>query len=128
MKNIVIFEKRVWVYQFISISEPRTLLPKEAIVQPVKIAPQESKRITDIKWMCAKMKDSIKEVGIGEKASLTVKTVNYMQGEKITIIVDEADGKYLKSNTKEITYSGEVNAEGIAELKEQVKIETYIKN
>jgi hypothetical protein len=112
------------MYQFISISEPRTLLPKKAIVQPAKIAPQESKRITDIKWMCAKMKKSITEAGIGEKTSLLIKTVNYSPGETITIIVDEAGGKELKSGTKEITYSGKVNADGIAELKEEVKIET----
>lgn len=112
------------MYQIISISEPRTFLPEKAIVQPAKIVPQESKWITEIKWMCAKMKKSINEAGVGEKASLLVKTINYYQGETITIIVDEADGKDLKTDTKEITYSGKVNAEGIAELKEQVKIQT----
>ncbi|MBS7229752.1 hypothetical protein KHA90_01835 [Flavobacterium psychroterrae] len=111
--------------QMITISEPRQEVAKEVIAPPKKALQQEpEKKITEITWMCAKMKNSIKEAGIGERASLMVKTENYKQGETITIIVDEANGKDLKTDTKEITYSGEVNAEGIAELKEEVTIQT----
>ncbi|MDN3675291.1 type VI secretion system tube protein TssD [Flavobacterium branchiarum] len=111
--------------QLIRIYESRQEIAKKEIAPPKQLIQQEpEKKIIEIKWMCGKMKDSINEAGIGEKTSFLVKTENYKQGETITIIVDEADGKDLKTNTKEISYSGKVNAEGIAELKEQVKIQT----
>lgn len=111
--------------QMIRISEPRQEIAKEVITPPKKIIQQEpEKRITDITWMCAEMEDIINKASVGEKVSLLVKTINFKEGETVTIIIDEANGKDLKTDTKEVTYSGEVNGEGIAELREEVKIQT----
>ncbi|WP_268847864.1 type VI secretion system tube protein TssD [Flavobacterium aestivum] len=115
------------LYQFITISEPRQLLPKKPIVQPVKIEPQESKWITDIKWMCPEMKKTINKADVGNKVSLLVRTINYKEGETVSIIIDEANGEDIKTDTKEITFSGQVNADGFAELKKEVMIHTPAK-
>lgn len=80
------------------------------------------KKIIDIKWMCSEMENVINQASIEEKVSLLVKTLYFEKGEMITIVIDEVNGKDLKPNTKEITYSGKVNAEGIAKLKQEVKI------
>lgn len=80
------------------------------------------KKIIDIKWMCSEVENIISQASIGEKVSLMVKTVHFEEGETVAIVIDEVSGKDLKPNTKEITYSGKVNAEGIAELKQEVII------
>ncbi|MDP5199145.1 type VI secretion system tube protein TssD [Flavobacterium sp. DG2-3] len=109
--------------QIIQISEPRKENLKEAIMPPKKIVQEEpQKRITDIKWMCSEMKDVIHTASIGETVSILVKTINYKEGEVIRITVDEATGKDLQKDIKEIIFSGKVNADGIAELKEEVNI------
>lgn len=82
----------------------------------------EEPAIIDIKWMCSEMENTIIQASIGENVSLLVKTINFKEGEIVTIIVDELNGKDLKVGTKEITYSGEVNAEGIAELKQKIEL------
>lgn len=80
------------------------------------------KKIIDIKWMCSEVENVINQASIGEKVSLMVRTLYFEEGETVTIVIDEVNGKDLKPNTKEITYSGKVNAEGIAELKQEVII------
>ena len=55
--------------------------------------------------------------------SVLVQTRNYEKGETITIVVDEIDGKDIKNGEKEITLTGTVNAEGFAELKEEIELE-----
>jgi hypothetical protein len=72
--------------------------------------------------MCAEMKNEINKADIGDKVSLWVETINYQEGETVTILVDEADGTELKADVKEITLSGKVNADGIAELLREVEI------
>lgn len=80
------------------------------------------KKIIDIKWMCSEVENVINQASIGEKVSLMVRTLYFEEGETVTIVIDEVNGKDLKPNIKEITYSGKVNSEGIAELKQQVTI------
>lgn len=110
------------MHQVFKISEPYHE-KKEIIAQPKKIVQETpEKKITNISWMCAEMKDEINRADIGDKVSLWVETLNYKEGEIITILVDEVDGKELKSDVKEITFSGKVNADGIAELKKEVEI------
>ena len=83
----------------------------------------KEKQIINAKWMCTEMENDIEYAGVGEKVSLLVQTRNYEEGETITIVVDEIDGKDIKNGEKEITLTGKVNAEGFAELKEEVEIE-----
>lgn len=80
------------------------------------------KKIIDIKWMCSEVENVINQASIGEKVSLMVRTLYFEEGETVTIVIDEVNGKDLKPNIKEITYSEKVNSEGIAELKQQVTI------
>lgn len=92
--------------------------PKDAPILTKK------KQILSAVWMCAEMKDVISTASVGDKVSLLVKTINYKEGETITIVVDEVNGKDFKTNTKEVTFTGKINAQGLAELKEEVEIQT----
>lgn len=86
--------------------------------------PPESKEkiITEIIWMDAEMETQIDATNVGNKISLLVKTENYSEGETITIIIDEIDGKDVNDNVKELTLTGTVDKNGLAELKEEIKI------
>lgn len=109
--------------QMITISQPKNETIKKVVTPPAKVVQEKpQKKITEVTWMCSEMKDSINQASVGEKTSLLVKTVNYYEGETITIVVDELNGKDLKSGTKEITFTGQVNADGVAELKEKIEI------
>ena len=83
----------------------------------------KEKQIINVKWMDAEMQDKIRSVSYGKKVSLLVQTRNYEEGETITLVVDEVDGKDVKDGVKELTLTGTVNAEGFAILKEEVAIE-----
>jgi len=109
--------------QTLRISEPYHEPKEEVIAAPKKIVQEEKvKKITNISWKCADMKEEINNADIGDKVSLWVETINYQEGETVTILVDEVDGKELKADVKEITFSGKVNADGIAELLREVEI------
>jgi hypothetical protein len=81
------------------------------------------KKISNIKWMCADMKNQISSASIGSKVSLLVKTSHYAKGETISLKIKEIDDKDIKRGVKELTFTGTVNEDGFAELKEQVEIE-----
>jgi type VI secretion system secreted protein VgrG len=83
----------------------------------------KEKRIIDVKWKCGNVNQTIKKASIGDKASLLVQTRNYEEGDTVSIIVDEVDGNDLKDGVKEVTYTGTVNKEGFAILKEELEIE-----
>jgi hypothetical protein len=75
------------------------------------------KKIIRIAWMCAELKNEINKAVYGEKVSLLVKTKNYKEGEILSVTIDEIEGK-------EMIYKGIVNSDGVAELKEKIKIES----
>ncbi|SIS49663.1 hypothetical protein SAMN05421639_1071, partial [Chryseobacterium shigense] len=79
----------------------------------------KEKQIVSIQWMDGDMKDIIDTAFIGEKISILVYTRNYDEGETIDVDVEHD----YNNEKKEITYSGVVNKEGFAELKEKVEIE-----
>ncbi|HEX8575072.1 MAG TPA: Rhs element Vgr protein, partial [Flavobacterium sp.] len=83
----------------------------------------KEKQIISVKWMDNEMKERIESACFGDKVSLLVKTRNYEEGETITIKIKEKDGGDVKEGEKELTLTGKVNAEGFAELKEEVEIE-----
>jgi hypothetical protein len=84
----------------------------------------KKKKILNAKWMCAEMEENIGSAGDEEKVSLLVKTRNYIEGETITLIIDDENGYDVKKGKKEITLTGTVAADGSAELKEEVVIES----
>ena len=88
-----------------------------------KFKHDKEKQIINAVWMNDKMDEKIKSAAVGDKVSLLVQTRNFEEGETITIVVDEIDGKDVKNGEKEITLTGTVNAQGLAELKEAVEIE-----
>lgn len=88
----------------------------------------KTKKIISAVWMNADLKDNIQNASYNEKVSLLVKTINYEAGERITIIVDEKDGKDINQGVKEINLSGTVNEDGFAELKESIEIKTTKQN
>lgn len=83
----------------------------------------KEKKILNAKWMCGEMENDISNAFVGDKVSLLVQTRNYEEGESITLKVKEKNDGDVKDGEKEITLTGKVNAEGFAELKEEVEIE-----
>ncbi|MBS7233615.1 DUF4280 domain-containing protein [Flavobacterium psychroterrae] len=110
----------------ISITDPQQTGSKIVVFENYS-APEviKTKQIISAAWMTGDLKNNIKNASYDEKISLLVKTVNYEVGERITIIVDEKDGKDVNEGIKEISLSGIVNEDGFAELKEVIKIEPH---
>ncbi len=89
---------------------------------PVEII-QLEKQIISVTWKNANLDSDITTANIGDKVSLVVETKNYKEGETIVIVIDEVNGKDIKTGTKLLKFSGEVNADGQAILKEELSIE-----
>jgi hypothetical protein len=83
----------------------------------------KKKKILNATWMCAEMEENINEVYVDDKVSLLVKTRNYEVGETISIKIKEGTGREINEGIKEMTLSGNVKADGYAELKEKVVLE-----
>ncbi|GAA3773635.1 DUF4280 domain-containing protein [Flavobacterium ginsengiterrae] len=87
------------------------------VVTPLK------KEIVSVNWKNNDLENEIDSANIGDKVSLIVETKNYNEGETVIIVIDEANGKNIRPNTKVVKFSGEVNADGFAVLKEEISIE-----
>lgn len=87
------------------------------VITPLK------KEIVSVNWKNNDLKNEIDLAYIGEKVSLVVETKNYKEGETVVIVIDEVSGKNIKANNKLVKFSGEVNADGFAILKEEIPIE-----
>lgn len=83
----------------------------------------KEKQIVSVKWMDDVMENEIDTGFFGEKVCLLVQTRNFEEGETIDIDVEHE----YNNEIKEITYSGTVNKQGFAELKEKVEIEKQSK-
>ncbi len=81
------------------------------------------KQIVSVDWKNGNLDSDINKANIGDKVSLVVKTKNYKEGETVVVVIDEANGKDIKENTKQVKFSGDVNAAGVAVLKEEILIE-----
>ncbi|WP_264524810.1 DUF4280 domain-containing protein [Flavobacterium sp. N502536] len=109
----------------IRITDPLQTGPKIVILDdysPPIITPL-TKEILNVSWKDGDLKNEINTANIGDKVSLVVETKNYIEGETVVIIVDEINGKDIKENTKQVKFSGEVNTDGLAILKEEIAIE-----
>lgn len=110
----------------IMITDPLQNGPKKVVFDayvPPTVTPL-TKEIVSVNWKNADLDQDIDTAYIGDKVSLVVKTKNYAEGETVVVVIDEVDGKDVKTNTKLIKFSGEVNADGLAILKEEIAIET----
>jgi len=96
-------------------SEPENIVPPNKGLK--------KKKILNATWMCAEMEENITSAYVKQQVSLLVKTRNYDEGELITLIIDDKNGFDVKKDDKEITITGIVNADGYAELKEQIELE-----
>ncbi|KQB39468.1 DUF4280 domain-containing protein [Flavobacterium aquidurense] len=109
----------------ITIKDPLQTGPKIVIIDdysPPVITPL-TKEILNITWKNGDLDSEIDTAHIGEKVSLVVETKNYKEGETVVIVIDEINGKDIKENTKLLKFSGEVNVDGIAVLKEEILLE-----
>ncbi|UTN02181.1 DUF4280 domain-containing protein [Flavobacterium bizetiae] len=91
----------------------------------IDAVPKEAKKkqILNITWMCAEMEEEIKDAFVGDKVSLLVKTRNFKEGEILTLILDDENGYDAKQDEKEVTFTGTVEKDGYAKLKEQITVE-----
>ncbi|MBP2618988.1 type VI secretion system Vgr family protein [Chryseobacterium jejuense] len=78
----------------------------------------KEKQIVSAQWMDGDMKEVIDTAFMGEKISILVYTRNYDEGETIDVDVEHD----YNNEKKKMIYSGTVNREGFAELKEKVEI------
>lgn len=78
----------------------------------------KEKQIVSAQWMDGDMKEVIDTAFMGEKISILVYTRNYDEGETIDVDVEHD----YNNEKKKVIYSGTVNKEGFAELKEKVEI------
>lgn len=109
----------------IKITDPLQTGPKIVVLDnysPPVITPL-TKEILNITWKNGDLDSEIDTANIGDKVSLVVETKNYKEGETVVVIIDEIDGKDVKENTKQVKFTGEVNADGLAILKEEIAIE-----
>lgn len=96
-------------------SEPENIVPTDKGLK--------KKKILSAAWMCAEMEEEIKISNVDDKASLLVKTKNYKEGETITLKIKEGTGREINEGIKEMILSGNVKADGYAELKAKVAFE-----
>lgn len=96
-------------------SEPENIVPPNKGLK--------KKKILNVSWMCAKMEENITGARVKQEVNLLVKTRNFEEGEVITIKVKEATGREISEGLKEVKLSGNVQADGYAELKEQLTLE-----
>ncbi|AYN05792.1 MULTISPECIES: DUF4280 domain-containing protein [unclassified Flavobacterium] len=109
----------------IKIIDPLQTEPKIVILDnysPPVITPL-TKEILNVTWKNGNLDREIDTANIGDKVSLVVETKNYKEGETVVVIIDEIDGKDVKENTKQVKFTGEVNTDGFAILKEEIAIE-----
>jgi hypothetical protein len=109
----------------IKITDPLQTGPKIVVLDnysPPVITPL-TKEILNVTWKNGDLDSDIDTANIGDKVSLVVETKNYKEGETIVVIIDEIDGKDVKENTKQVKFTGEVNTDGLAILKEEIAIE-----
>lgn len=109
----------------IKITDPLQTGPKIVVLDnysPSEITPL-TKEILNITWKNGDLDSEIDTANIGDKVSLVVETKNYKEGETVVVTIDEIDGKDVKENTKQVKFTGEVNADGLAILKEEIAIE-----
>lgn len=109
----------------IKITDPLQTGPKIVVLDnysPPVITPL-TKEILNVTWKNGDLDREIDTANIGDKVSLVVETKNYKEGETIVVIIDEIDGKDVKENTKQVKFTGEVNTNGLAILKEEIAIE-----
>ncbi|MBE8725813.1 DUF4280 domain-containing protein [Flavobacterium hungaricum] len=109
----------------IKITDPLQTGPKTVILDnysPPAVTPL-TKEIISVNWKNGNLESEIDTANIGEKVSLVVETKNYNEGETVVIVIDEVNGQNIKPNTKMVKFSGEVNADGFAVLREEITIE-----
>lgn len=81
------------------------------------------KQIVSVNWKNNDLENDIDTAYVGDKVSLVVGTKNYKEGETVIIVIDEVNGKNIKANNNLVKFSGEVNADGFAILREEIEIE-----
>lgn len=74
-------------------------------------------KVVESYWMDEIGKEKIDSSDYGEKAQLFILTENMDPGENVTIKVKDEENKEFKSGEKELTYSGNVKADGTVSLK-----------
>jgi hypothetical protein len=84
--------------------------------------------IVDFHWMDSEMENQITEIHENGEVKFFVQTRNIEPGETIKVTVAEIDELDVKKGEKEVLFSGVVDENGIAELKEVFEIEEIERN
>jgi len=79
--------------------------------------------ILDFQWVDSEMENQINEAFVNGEVKYYIQTRNIEKGETISVTVIEIDNLDVKKGEKEVTLSGVVDENGIAELKEVFIIE-----
>ncbi|MFV0305970.1 MAG: hypothetical protein ACK5IC_10875, partial [Moheibacter sp.] len=76
--------------------------------------------VVDVFWMDTPLDKEMKNVCIGEKVRLMAQTRNHKEGDSVKIDIEEKNGDKIEK----ATYTGTVNADGFAELEEEIEIKS----
>ena len=68
------------------------------------------------------MENNIDRAYYGSKVSLLVQTRNYEEGESVEVIVE----KNIDGKKNDVSFAGNVNKDGFAELKEKIEVNKNI--
>ncbi|MFV0305931.1 MAG: Rhs element Vgr protein, partial [Moheibacter sp.] len=82
----------------------------------------KEKQIISATWMDAEMNIDIDDALIGEAVSIMVQTRNYEEGEIINLNIKELNGKEVEEGKTSVPYSGKIDKNGFAILKEEIEI------
>jgi hypothetical protein len=86
-----------------------------------------SKKITDIFWQYGKNNTTIQgKSRFYTDIDLVVKTVNYFEGEEVTVSFKSEDGKPIINDLTELTFKGVVDENGVAIIEKPLKEYTLI--
>ena len=91
------------------------------------IASSVSKKITDISWKYGENNTTIQgKSRFYTDIDLVVKTVNYFEGEEVTVSFKSEDGKPIINDLTELTFKGVVDENGVAVIEKPLREYTLI--
>ena len=91
------------------------------------IASSVSKKITDISWKYGENNTTIQgKSRFYTDIDLVVKTVNYFEGEEVTVSFKSEDGNPIVNDLSELTFKGVVDENGVAVIEKPLREYTLI--
>ncbi|MFV0409463.1 MAG: hypothetical protein ACK5LJ_07125, partial [Paracoccus sp. (in: a-proteobacteria)] len=79
--------------------------------------------VISVYWMDGDLKMDIFSAIPEEEVSIYAQTRNFEEGQALTLKISELNNKDIKSGEKEVSLTGTIDSQGIAQLQRTLKIE-----